>query len=236
MHLVSISFDDGFLASSVRTAEIFERRGLRACLNIVATGHLRPWWPAELGLGSIPIGDFALWNELRARGHEIMPHGYRHANKKQLPLAEAQKLITDCLAILNAELHGFDARQAVFNFPYNASTPELHAWLPTVVRAFRTGGDAINPMPAPGLAHLTSSGFGPGRCDQDLDKWVARLLARPSGWLIYCAHGLEDEGWGPMGADYLERLLDRLQAIPTVRIMPVGQALAAADAAQASKR
>jgi hypothetical protein len=40
-----------------------------------------------------PKGDFALWNGHNARGHYVMPHGYRHANKAELPLAEAKRLI-----------------------------------------------------------------------------------------------------------------------------------------------
>ena len=39
---------------------------------------------------------------------------------------------------------------------------------------------------------------------------------------------LDDEGWGPMRASFLERLLDRLLAIDTVEIVPVGRALARA--------
>ena len=61
----------------------------------------------------------------KARGHEIMPHGYKHANKQSLPFAEAKDLILRCLDVFDKELKGFDRKQAIFNFPYNASTPEL---------------------------------------------------------------------------------------------------------------
>jgi len=37
-HVVTLSFDDGFKKSSVRTAEIFEKHGLHACINVIATG------------------------------------------------------------------------------------------------------------------------------------------------------------------------------------------------------
>jgi hypothetical protein len=63
MHVVTLSFDDGFARSSLRTAEIFERHGLLAELHVLAAGHLgepddpwhRPWRKV----------DFGLWNELK---------------------------------------------------------------------------------------------------------------------------------------------------------------------------
>ena len=147
MHIVTLSFDDGFEWSSRRTAEIFERHGLVAELHVLAAGHRletddewhRRW----------PKGDFGLWNELKARGHYLMPHGYRHANKAELPFGEAKRLIEACLDVFSAELAGFDASEASFAFPYNSSTPELEAWLGGRVRAFRTRGDPVMPLPQP---------------------------------------------------------------------------------------
>ena len=222
-HLVTLTFDDGFERSSLKTAEIFERFGLSASFNVVARGHLGE--PNESWHSRWPKGDFALWNELRARGHEIMPHGYRHANKAELPFEEAKRLIEACLEVFANELEGFDARGAVFAFPYNASTPELEAWLPHVVRAFRTAGDAIMPLPRPGQHKLSCGGFGPGRCDEHLGRLVDELLARPSGWLCFNAHGLDDEGWGPLSAATLERLLERLVERDATGILPPGAAL-----------
>ena len=51
----------------------------------------QPEWPRLSG--RVPRGDFGLWNDLKARGHEVMPHGYKHANKASIPLAEAKDLI-----------------------------------------------------------------------------------------------------------------------------------------------
>ena len=147
MRYVTLSFDDGFRRSSLKTAELYEKHGLRAEFNVLA---------APSGDG---IGDFGLWNELQARGHVIQPHGYNHTDKSKMPLAEAQDLIRRCLDVFGERLAGFDPKQAIFNFPYNASTPELEAWLPTVVRAFRTGpGPAINPLPRPDTVKLTTGG------------------------------------------------------------------------------
>ena len=38
-HIVTLSFDDGFKKSFIRTSEIFEKYKLSACLNVIATGH-----------------------------------------------------------------------------------------------------------------------------------------------------------------------------------------------------
>jgi len=223
VHVVTLSFDDGFERSSRRTAEIFERFGLSAAINVVARGHLgepdEPWhtrWPK---------GDFELWNELRSRGHEVMPHGLAHANKSELPFDDAKRLIETCLEVFGRDLDGFDETQAVFAFPYNASTPELEAWLPDVVRGFRTGGDPIMPLPQPGQARISCTSFGPGPCDEDLERLVEELLSRASGWLCYNAHGLDGEGWGPLAAATLERLLARLVERDDVLVLPARAAL-----------
>lgn len=231
MHMVTLSFDDGFLASNRKIAAMYEARGLSACFNVVAMFD-RDGPPPDRWQTPGLQGDFDDWNELQARGHEIMPHGYRHVNKAKLPFDEAQRSIRQCLDVFADRLEGFDARQAVFNFPYNASTPELEAWLPSVVRAFRARGGGINPLPHAGQVKLTTTGFGPPNCEADLEGEIAELLSRPSGWLIYNTHGLDDEGWGPIGSDYLARLLDRLLAMPTVKVMPAGAALRLADAAR----
>jgi peptidoglycan/xylan/chitin deacetylase (PgdA/CDA1 family) len=69
--------------------------------------------------------DFQLWNELKTRGHYVMPHGYLHVNNAELPLAEAKRLIEACLEMFRSKLAGFEASTASFAFPYNRSTPEL---------------------------------------------------------------------------------------------------------------
>lgn len=151
-----------------------------------------------------------------------MPHSYKHANLRQLPLAEAQDLILRCLDVFSKELKKSDAKKAVYNFAYNASTPELEAWLPTQVRAFRTGGGAINPLPHKGQTKLTCTSFGPGNCEQGIDRQIEMLLAQETGWLIFNTHGLDDEGWGPIRATYLDRLLGRLLTIESVDVLPAG--------------
>lgn len=228
VHVVTLSFDDGFERSSIRTAEIFERYGLVAELNVIASGHEGK--PDEEWHCRWPKGDFRVWNELNARGHHVMPHGLEHVNKAAVPLAEAQRLIDACLDVFRAELAGFESSAASFAFPYNRSTPALEAWLCTRVRAFRTGGNPVMPLPHADVQRVTCTSFGPERCDEHLMQTVDAFLAGGPGWLCYNLHGLDDEGWGPVGSDTLERLLERLLT-NDVRVLPITAALDLARAA-----
>ncbi len=228
-HLVTLSFDDGFKKSSLRTAEIYEKHGLSACINVIATAHL-PGFALPNEYHRWPLGDFGLWNELQARGHEIMPHGFKHADKSKVPVDVAQDLIRRCLDDFSKQLEHFEPQKAVFNFPFNASTPAIERWLTNEVLAFRAGGPAVNPLPRRGQKKLTCTTHGPENIDEHLTSEIDKLLAQPSGWLIYNTHGLDDEGWGPLRAKTLEQLLERLTAIPTVAIVPAGRALSAATA------
>ena len=225
-HIITISFDDGFKKSSIRQAQIYEKYNLSACINVIATGHLKRLKSPDKWQKNSRMGDFVLWNELKDRSHEIMPHSYKHANLKTMPSDQAKDLVIRCLDYFAENLKGFDAGESIYNFAYNASTAELEAWLGTKVKAFRTGGGGINPMPYKGQVKLTCTGHGPGNCEKHLDTCIERLLAEESGWLIYNAHGLDGEGWGPMRAEYLDKLLERLLNIDSVAVLPVAPALA----------
>jgi len=224
-HIVSLSFDDGFEKSNLKIAEIYEKLGLSACFNVIALGHDPDFKPPDPFHEGYPRGNFELWNTLQTRGHEIMPHGLLHHNLTEMPLEDAQRSIQRCLDIFEQELDGFQACESIYNFAYNASTLEIETWLPTVVKAYRTGGEPINPLPYSSQIKLTTDGHGPENCEQYLDEQIGWLLERPAGWLIYNTHGLEDEGWGPIRAEYLDALLDRLTRIESVAVMPVGNAL-----------
>jgi peptidoglycan/xylan/chitin deacetylase (PgdA/CDA1 family) len=222
MHIITLSFDDGFRKSNLKIAEIYERFGLRACLNVLAApDQLVP----EQHTWGTDRGDFGLWNELQARGHEIMPHSYHHANHAELPLDQAKESILRCLDVFAEKLAGFEPEKAVFNFPYNQSTPKLEAWLPTVVRAFRTSGGGINPLPAARTVKLTTTGAGPDNCEWHLNDEMEMLLSQPEGWLVYNTHGLDEEGWGPIRSSYLAKLLERLVTAEGVEVLPAGVAL-----------
>jgi peptidoglycan/xylan/chitin deacetylase (PgdA/CDA1 family) len=225
MHIISLSFDDGLEKSNLNIAEIYEKYGLSACFNVIALGHDPDFEPPDPYHEGYPKGNFDLWNELQARGHEIMPHGLLHHNLTEISFSDAQTSILHCLEIFERELKGFERREAIFNFAYNASTPELEAWLPKAVKAFRTGGEAINPLPHPEQVKLTTTGYGPENCEQHLNGHIERLLAKHAGWLIYNTHGLDDEGYGPIRAEYLDVLLERLTNTGNVIVMPVGRIL-----------
>ena len=117
-HLISLSFDDGFKKSFIKTAEIYEKYKLSACLNITAAAHLPKLESPNEYVTPDNVGDFDLWNELLNRGHEIMPHGYKHANLPELPFSEATDLIDRCLDYFSEHLEGFQAEESIFNFPF----------------------------------------------------------------------------------------------------------------------
>lgn len=229
MHYLTLSWDDGFRKSSLKTAEIFEKFGLRAEFNVLAMASLhKNMLPADMHPGArwgAPYGGFALWNELQARGHVIQPHGYMHADKSILTFAEARELILKCLEIFQRNLEGFAPERTIFAFPYNKSTPELEVWLPGLVHAFRTGpGPAINALPAPGTVKLTTCGIE--QAEAGFDQFLHDLFSQPDGWLIYNVHGLDGEGWGPVRSEYLIRQLERLCTLPDLKILPAQEVLA----------
>jgi peptidoglycan/xylan/chitin deacetylase (PgdA/CDA1 family) len=225
MHIVTLSFDDGFIKSNLKIAEIYAKCGFSACFNVLALGHSPEFMPPDPYHLGYPKGNFELWNELQYRGHEIMPHGLLHHNLAEMPFDEAKRSITRCLEIFTQELKGFRSQESIYNFAYNASTAEIETWLPTLVKAYRTAGEGINPLPHEGQVKLTTTAHGPGNCEHHLEACIEKLLSLPEGWLIYNTHGLDDEGWGPIRADYLENLLGRLSDIPSVHVMPAYQAL-----------
>ena len=223
-HIISLSFDDGFRKSSILTAEIYEKYNLSACLNVIASAHKKGFeLPNEYHAGE--VGDFDLWNELQSRGHEIMPHTFRHANLTQTPMEEAEQLILQCLDVFSKELNGFRSEKSIYNFAFNASNAELEAYLKPMVSAVRTGGPAVNLLPNKDQFRLTCTTSGPENIDRNLEQTISNFLKLPSGWLIYNTHGLDDEGWGPVSSSYLDELLSRLSEMDHVAVLPVGKAL-----------
>jgi len=225
-HILSLSFDDGFKKSFYTTADIFEKYGLSACFNVIASGHL-PGFEA-VGEYILPeiLGDFSDWNALVRRGHEVMPHSWKHANLGKAPEQEARDLIEKCLTYFEENLEGYDPQKAVFNFPFNSSTKELNDWTAAKVRAVRTGGGgALNPMPDRAPATLYCESKGPENIDDWVEDKVATFLKGEGGWLILNTHGLGDEGWGPMTAERLDLMLGRWVKVKGLEIMPVGKAL-----------
>ena len=107
------------------------------------------------------MGDFDTWNNLVFRGHEVMPHSWKHLNLTSQEPDEAKKLITKCIDYFNVNLTGFSASKAVFHFPFNASNDKLDQHTLTLVSTVRTRGNAINPLPSKNSKILGCTSNGP---------------------------------------------------------------------------
>ncbi len=225
-HVISFSFDDGFKKSFIKLAEIHEEYGLKACLNVIASGHMKSFQAVDDYILPELLGDFDLWNKLALEGHEIMPHSWKHLNLPRQDPYEAKKLISKCIVYFNENLVGFSPSKAVFNFPFNASNSELDQHALTLVRAVRTSvNGAINPLPSKDSRILSCASHGPDISDDWVTQKVNSFLSTEGGWMILNLHGLENEGWGPLSTDYFQSLLKRLVKINTLDILPVGIAL-----------
>jgi len=230
-HIVTLSFDDGFDKSFRRIAAIHEEFGLRACLNVIALGHFPDFRPTIRGLPDpmvpFPKAGFDLWNRLRERGHEVMPHTYDHANLTTLPLPEARLRIELCIEYFREHLANFHPAQSVYSFAYNASNPDLDAYALSRFLAIRTGGPSmINPIPAARRpTRIACRSFGPGNADAFVQSQLDQFLAGPGGWWVFNAHGLDDEGWGPLSSPFLRATLARLSRLPHVAVLPAGEVL-----------
>lgn len=235
-HAISLSFDDGFKKSFYRIAEIHENYGLQACLNVIATGHLKTfkaetkWIPQKL------LGDFNDWNKLKERGHEIMPHTWEHLNLTEIPIEKAKENIVKCLDYFEEHLSEYTSEGAVYNFAYNASTTELEDFAMSKVAAVRTGGwlvlknSKVNAFPVAELPlRLGCWGHGPDFCDDYVEMEINEFLSGKGGWLILNLHGLDEEGWGPVSTSYLDNLLKRLIKIDYLTIQPTGEIIKQMD-------
>ncbi len=223
-HILSLSFDDGFARSFIKTAEIYEKYKLKACFNVIASAGSQDFKGVDEYILPGTMGNFDLWNELKARGHEVMPHGFKHANLTQIPIEEMKDLFNQCMDIFRERLKGFSQEEAVFNFPFNASNPEVEDWIGQRVMAFRTIGNAINPMPDKTRKKLTCISYGPDSIDKFLKEQIDGFLASKGGWFIFNTHGLDGEGWGPMSSGFLDELLSMLVGLKQVAVLPVGKA------------
>ncbi|MDD2380677.1 MAG: polysaccharide deacetylase family protein [Mariniphaga sp.] len=225
-HIITLSFDDGFKKSFYRIAEIFEQFNLRACLNVIASGHLSSYKPPTHYM-ELETGNFDDWNLLKKRGHEIMPHSWDHSDLTHMPLEKAKEDITRCLDYFAEHLEGYDAAKAVYNFAYNASNPELEQYVLGKVVAVRSGGPTINPYPrTTSKFRLGCQSFGPENADPWLKQQISRFLAGSGGWLILNLHGLDEEGWGPVSSACLKDTLSQLSDLKHVEVLPTGEVIA----------
>lgn len=226
-HIISFSFDDGFKKSFLQLGQIHEDVGLKACLNVIASGHMSDFQQVDDWILPELMGDFDDWNYLVSKGHEVMPHSWQHLNLAKQPPKSAKKLISKCITYFNDNLDGFDPSKAVFNFPFNSSNDKLDQYTLGQVRAVRTWGDGvINPFPSKNSKYIIGcTTNGPNNNDDWLEQKVDEFLATDGGWLVFNLHGLDNEGWGPVSTDYFTSLLERLVVIKKLEVIPVGMAL-----------
>jgi len=228
-HIVTLSFDDGFKKSFFEVADVYEEFGLRACFNVIAQGQELDFHPMvngqpDAGIVPFPKGNWDDWNRLKKRGHEVMAHTYNHVNLTTIPLEEAKALIDKCVVSFEKHLKGFKASESVYNFAYNASTPELDAYALSKFLVVRTQGNSpVNPIPTHRQpVRIGCFSHGPESCDQFFDEEINKFLAGPGGWFVFNTHGLDTEGWGPMSSAYLRALLHRLTKLSHVEVLPAG--------------
>ncbi len=232
-HVISLSWDDGFKKSFTKVAEIHEQYGSKACLNVIATGHLPTFQAIDPYILPELMGDFNLWNNLVSRGHEIMPHTWEHKNLTRISVSEAKERIDKCLEYFDDNLDGYDPAKAVYNYAFNASTEELDMYCLQKVRAVRTGywvldRDHLNTYPSSSddqPTRLACWFHGPDIGDEHVDEEINKFLSSDGGWMIVNLHGLDDEGWGPVTTSYYDGLVKRLVEIPHLDLLPVGQVI-----------
>lgn len=221
-HIITLSFDDGFKKSFYKVADIFEENGISACFNVIASGHFPDFKKVDSWILPELLGDFDDWNTLKSRGHEVMPHSWKHLNLAKQPLEEAKELIVKCLDYFTINLEGYNNKEAVFNFPFNSSTPELEEFTLSKVLAIRSHEVNESSQNNPNLFRKGCRSMGPQNIDSWVEAQVNNFLKSDGGWLILNVHGLDNEGWGPISTLYLEKLLNRLVKIKTLEILPTG--------------
>lgn len=205
---VCLVFDDGFAQSCSEIAKIFEARGLRASFAVlVDSSDIFP---------NLKKGDFDLWNEFQERGHIIDPHGYDHSDLSKIPFGDAKVKIDACLDYFTLHLQGFDAGRSIYHLTYNRSTPQVDQYLLTKFQAIRTTGpkgrvgSGMNNEDELSRRIYNCAWMGPDRCDEHLNSCLKLAELKKPKLFMYMLHGLDNEGWGPIGSNTLKRVLDYL--------------------------
>jgi peptidoglycan/xylan/chitin deacetylase (PgdA/CDA1 family) len=197
---VGLVFDDGFAKSSIVTAELFEKYGLRALFAVLAN-------PADFA-PKVVKGDFDLWNELAARGHRVQPHGYTHARMPELSFEEGLAEIEKCLEVFSEKLAGFDAGKCVYHFTYNLDTAELTRWLLPRVAAVRNAGDGFLSDAQIASRVWGAISYGPDDPYEFLRSQLQLCRERRPAAYIFNLHGIDGEAWGATSLDHLQRIIE----------------------------
>jgi len=199
---IAIVFDDGFVKSSHKCADLFESFGLRAVFCVIAdTTGFAP---------NFLVGDFALWNELQSRGHRIHPHGWRHTNLAQVPHAQAVDELRRCFDLFGEKLAGFDPKRVVYHYAYNSAMPELNEWLLSRVAAVRQNGSGFLGREQLESRIWHSTTFGPDDPTEHLMQNLEECRQRRPPAFMYTLHGIDGEAWGAIKLDSLKRALEMI--------------------------
>jgi hypothetical protein len=219
--IVSFCFDDGFLESTEKTARLFEERGLRATFCILAEPEMSKD-PAHIGAA---FGDWPLWRALRAKGHEIAPHGLAHERLADLPVDAAYQNLNQMFDRFVLELPGFVAAETIFHAPY-LTLPAMHRdWLlgrtAGVRLALGRGGrNVLTDVAASRLVDCVT--FGPEAVGSQSMEHLRKFSQADDQWQVLVLHGIDGEGWGSLGSNSLAALLDfALESGLSVR--PIGE-------------
>ena len=214
MTRVSFVFDDGFTASCLKVAEIFEARNLHATFAVLADNN--NFMP------NIPKGNFSLWNDLQARGHTIHPHGFDHSDLSKIQYSKAVEKIDACLTYFTTHLSGFSPTNCIYHTTYNRTTPEIDAYLLSKVRAIRSNGpdgrvgSGLNCLENMRQRILTCSWHGPTQCDKHFWSTLLNAEKQQPALFLYMMHGVDNEGWGPVHSGTLLRSLDYILTSPSL--------------------
>ncbi|MEO0793867.1 MAG: polysaccharide deacetylase family protein [Verrucomicrobiota bacterium] len=217
---VSFVFDDGFTASCLKIADVFESRGLRATFAVLVD-H-------DGFMPDFPKGDFQLWNELLDRGHEIHPHGLDHSDLTTISHEDADRMIDDCLNFFQENLSDFKVADTVYHLTYNRSTPSIDSHLLNRVAAIRTNGKTsksgtgLNTLNDLSSRIIKCTGHGPGHCDEHLQQCLSHAEESNAAQFCYMLHGLDNEGWGPISQQGLEESLDTILVSNRLFYQPIG--------------
>ncbi|MGV7123390.1 polysaccharide deacetylase family protein [Sphingopyxis sp. 550A] len=204
---VSFCFDDGFLESSRKTADLFEARGLRATFCAMAS-------PANSNDSAHRGGvfvDWPLWRRWLASGHDVAPHGWAHERLSDMPFEQACRSLERMFEMFEAELPGFDPATSIFHTPYLSLPPALLDWVGARVAGVRlaTGGGGINRRAGVAAKRpIDCIAFGPDGVAASAQRQIEAFARSDGDWLCLVLHGLDGEGWGALALGELAVLVD----------------------------
>lgn len=156
-----------------------------------------------------------------------MPHSWDHTNLTQIPLEHAKMDVVKCLDYFEKHLEGFKTSDSIYNFAFNASTPELEEFVLTKVKAIRTNGtSAVNLIPTSSKPmRVGCKSYGPDNADHWVEQQVNDFIKSEGGWMVLNLHGLNEEGWGPISSTYLDDLLKRMMKLDFLEVRPAAEVM-----------